>query len=103
MKTEQVKEGNLSKNDLDPNDAFLVSAGALGIWVWLGRHATAEERQGAMRLVFVTIIIIIFMIIRLGEKFILEKELPKGTALTRTFQCGEPDEFRTLFVEGTEW
>ena len=51
MKTEQVKEGNLSKNDLDPNDAFLVSAGALGIWVWLGRHATAEERQGAMRLV----------------------------------------------------
>merc|ERR1711962_1801247 len=88
MKTEQVKEGNLSKNDLDPNDAFLVSAGALGIWVWLGRHATAEERQGAMRL---------------GEKFILEKELPKGTALTRPFQCGEPDEFRTLFVEGTEW
>merc|ERR1719318_1745030 len=37
MKTEQVKEGNLSKNDLDPNDAFLVSAGALGIWVWLGK------------------------------------------------------------------
>merc|ERR1711963_115157 len=88
METELVKEGDLSKDDLDPNDAFLVSAGALGIWVWLGRHATAEERQGAMRL---------------GEKFILEKELPKGTALTRTFQCGEPDEFRTLFVEGTEW
>merc|ERR1712173_462161 len=85
MKTEQVKEGDLSKDDLDPNDAFLVSAGALGIWVWMGRHATAEERQGAMRL---------------GEKFILEKELPKGTALTRTFQRGEPDEFRTLFVEG---
>ena len=52
METELVKEGDLSKDDLDPNDAFLVSAGALGIWVWLGRHATAEERQGAMRLVF---------------------------------------------------
>merc|ERR1719430_1633550 len=37
MKTEQVKEGNLSKDDLDAKDAFLVSAGALGIWVWLGR------------------------------------------------------------------
>ena len=51
METELVKEGDLSKDDLDPNDAFLVSAGALGIWVWLGRHATAEERQGALRLV----------------------------------------------------
>ena len=50
METELVKEGDLSKDDLDPNDAFLVSAGALGIWVWLGRLATAEERQGAMRL-----------------------------------------------------
>merc|ERR1712130_1058858 len=50
MKTEQVKEGNLSKDDLDANDAFLVSAGALGIWVWLGRKATKEERQSAMQL-----------------------------------------------------
>merc|ERR1711936_516011 len=61
MKTEQVKEGNLSKDDLDANDAFLVSAGALGIWVWLGRKATKEERQSAMQL---------------GEKFIRENGLP---------------------------
>jgi len=88
METELVKEGDLSKDDLDGNDAFLVSAGALGVWVWLGRQATTEERQCAMQL---------------GEKFIKEKELPRGTALTRTFQCGEPDEFKTLFVEGTEW
>merc|ERR1712192_144329 len=88
METEKVKEGDLSKDDLDGNDAFLVSAGTLGIWVWLGRQATKEERQCAMQL---------------GEKFIKEKELPRGTALTRTFQCGEPDEFKTLFVEGTEW
>merc|ERR1712037_382502 len=74
METELVKEGDLSKDDLDGNDAFLVSAGALGVWVWLGRQATTEERQCAMQL---------------GEKFIKEKELPRGTALTRTFQCGE--------------
>merc|ERR1712181_217601 len=72
---EQVKEGNLTKDDLDPNDAFLVSAGALGIWVWLGRKATKEERQSAMQL---------------GEKFIRENGLPPQTALTRTFQNGEP-------------
>ena len=88
METEKLKEGDLSKDDLDGEDAFLISAGPLGIWVWLGRHATKEERQCAMQL---------------GEKFIKEKELPRGTALTRTFQCGEPDEFKTLFVEGTEW
>ena len=81
MKTEQVKEGNLSKDDLDANDAFLVSAGALGIWVWLGRKATKEERQSAMQL---------------GEKFIRENGLPPQTALTRTFQGGEPEEFKSL-------
>merc|ERR1711887_273963 len=85
MKTEQVKEGNLSKDDLDPNDAFLVSAGALGIWVWLGRKATKEERQSAMQL---------------GEKFIRENGLPPQTALTRTFQGGEPEEFKSLFHSG---
>ena len=85
MKTEQVKEGDLSKDDLDPNDAFLVSAGALGIWVWLGRKATKEERQSAMQL---------------GEKFIRENGLPPQTALTRTFQGGEPEEFKSLFHSG---
>merc|ERR1711887_223730 len=85
MKTEQVKEGNLSKDDLDANDAFLVSAGALGIWVWLGRKATKEERQSAMQL---------------GEKFIRENGLPPQTALTRTFQGGEPEEFKSLFHSG---
>merc|ERR1712172_286323 len=85
MKTEQVKEGNLTKDDLDPNDAFLVSAGALGIWVWLGRKATKGERQSAMQL---------------GEKFIRENGLPPQTALTRTFQNGEPEEFKSLFASG---
>ena len=59
METEKLKEGDLSKDDLDGEDAFLISAGPLGIWVWLGRHATKEERQCAMQL---------------GEKFIKEKE-----------------------------
>merc|ERR1712130_488671 len=85
MIAEQVKEGNLSKDDLDANDAFLVSAGALGIWVWLGRKATKEERQSAMQL---------------GGKFIRENGLPPQTALTRTFQGGEPEEFKSLFASG---
>ena len=66
MKTEQVKEGNLSKNDLDPNDAFLVSAGALGIWVWLGKSATKAERQGVMQM---------------GAKFIKDNNQRIDTAL----------------------
>merc|ERR1711992_194125 len=85
MKTEQVKEGNLTKDDLDPNDAFLVSAGAMGIWVWLGRQATKEERKSALQL---------------GDKFIKDNGLPPQTALTRTFQDGEPEEFKSLFASG---
>ena len=85
MKTEQVKEGNLTKDDLDPNDAFLVSAGAMGIWVWLGRQATKEERKSVMQF---------------GDKFIKDNGLPPQTALTRTFQDGEPEEFKSLFASG---
>merc|ERR1712037_674550 len=66
-------------------EIVLVSAGALGIWVWLGRKATKEERQSAMQL---------------GEKFIRENGLPPQTALTRTFQGGEPEEFKSLFHSG---
>merc|ERR1711963_627850 len=67
----------------------LESAEALGIWVWLGKSATKAERQGVMQM---------------GAKFIKDNKLPPQTALTRTFQGMEPDEFKSLFMEGlADW
>jgi len=83
MATELVKSGDLSKDDLEGDDAYLVSTGAFGIWIWLGRHASMDERKAAMVL---------------GEKFIADNNLPRHTALTRAFQTGEPEEFISLFA-----
>lgn len=85
MTTELVKTGDLEKDDLNGDDAFLVSGGQLGIWIWLGKKATMDERKAAMAL---------------GEKFIKDNNMPRHTALTRTFQTGEAEEFKTLF---TSW
>jgi len=85
MSTELVKTGDLEKDDLNGDDAFLVSGGQLGIWIWLGKKATMDERKAAMKL---------------GEKFIKDNNMSKHTALTRTFQTGEAEEFKTLF---TSW
>ena len=45
----ELKNGPLEQSDLDSNDAFIVDNGQLGIWVWIGKKATREERAEAMR------------------------------------------------------
>jgi len=84
MATEHVRTGKLRQADLDGSDAYLVNAGTLGIWVWLGRNSSTEERKAVMGL---------------GVKFIQEQNLP-CTSVTRIFQGGEIEEFKSLF---TEW
>ena len=45
---DELKNGPLKHSDLDSNDAFIVDNGILGIWVWIGRRATKQERTEAM-------------------------------------------------------
>ena len=45
----EMKGGPLEQSDLDSNDAFIIDNGRLGIWVWIGKKATREERAEAMR------------------------------------------------------
>merc|ERR1712107_88499 len=43
-------------------------------------------------------------VMQMGAKFIKDNKLPPQTALTRTFQGMEPDEFKSLFMEGlADW
>lgn len=79
-----VKEGQLTKDDLEDTDAFLINGGVLGIWVWIGRGSSKEERKAVMAL---------------GEKYIKEENLPPHTPLTRVVQGGETEEFKTLFAQ----
>jgi len=80
---ELVHTGNLQKEQLDSDDAFIIDAANLGIWVWLGRRSNSDERS---------------MAINTGLKFIEEKKLSKNTRITKVFMGGEPENFKTLFM-----
>ena len=45
----EVKAGPLEQKDLDSNDAFIIDNGQFGIWVWIGKKASKQERAEAMR------------------------------------------------------
>ena len=45
----ETKGAPLEQSDLDSNDAFIVDNGKIGIWVWIGKKATRQERAEAMR------------------------------------------------------
>ena len=45
----ELKSGPLEQKDLDSSDAFIIDNGQLGIWVWIGKKASKEERVEAMR------------------------------------------------------
>jgi len=85
MKTCHVKTGDLSRDDLDSGDSFVVEAGSAGVWVWLGVHSSKSERHAAMEA---------------GESVISEGNLPNETRLTRVIMHSEPEDFKSLF---TSW
>ena len=85
LEIDLIKKGMLCYGDLAEDDAFIVEAGELGVWVWLGRRSNEQERAGAMEM---------------GEGFIKDRQLPKHTRLTRVYMGGEPEEFKFLFLDG---
>jgi len=83
LNIELVNKGNLQRDQLNPDDAFIIDALSLGIWVWLGRTSNTNERN---------------MAIKTGMKFLEEKKLSKNTTITKVFMDGEPEEFKSLFM-----
>lgn len=69
-------------NDLSQLLEFQKSFPDTGIFVWVGKKASQQERTEAMRN---------------GQGFAKKKEYPPNTNVTRVLDGGEPAEFRTLF------
>uniref|UniRef100_A0A1B6F7X6 HP domain-containing protein n=1 Tax=Cuerna arida TaxID=1464854 RepID=A0A1B6F7X6_9HEMI len=86
-KVVEVKTGPLLQTDLNTNDSFIIDNGANGIWVWIGRHASAKERVEAMRN---------------AHGFIVKKQYPSHTHISRVVEGGEPTEFKALFLAWKE-
>jgi len=83
LEIQMVKKGKLEHKDLNVDDAFIVDGNHLGIWVWLGRKSNDTERKEAMGA---------------GQKFIKNNGLPKHTKVTKVNMGGEPEEFKSLFL-----
>eukprot|EP01134_Creolimax_fragrantissima_P001028 CFRG1028T1 len=46
----KVKEGDLSKGDLDTSDAYLIDMLGLAIFIWVGAQASHDERNNAFQI-----------------------------------------------------
>ncbi|KAK3611747.1 hypothetical protein CHS0354_014091 [Potamilus streckersoni] len=84
LKVSEVKTGPLSRKDLDSTESYIIDNGVQGIWAWIGKNSSKNEKKEAMRNA-------------LG--FIKKKELPSNTSVTRVVEDGEPQDFKCLFKD----
>ena len=49
LKIRELKGGPLEQKDLQSKDTFIIDNGNFGIWVWVGKKASPNERTEAMR------------------------------------------------------
>ncbi|XP_037091154.1 advillin-like [Pollicipes pollicipes] len=87
LQVTEVKHGPLFQEDLVSDDSFIVDNGDQGIWVWVGKRASAKERSEGMRN---------------AQGFVQKKGYPSHTPVTRVIDGGEPPEFRSLFRQWRE-
>ncbi|KAI7694632.1 hypothetical protein SSS_01714 [Sarcoptes scabiei] len=77
-----VKNGPLSRADLDTNDTFIVENGPDGLWVWVGKKATQKEKSSALKF---------------AMELIKKKKYPENTPVTKVIEDEESVEFKSLF------
>ncbi|KAI6183836.1 Gelsolin-like protein 1 [Aphelenchoides bicaudatus] len=81
----KIHQGGLNPKLLETNDAFIVDAVNGGVYVWIGKGCTMEERKKAQEY---------------GKEYIKQQKRPAHTQIIRVLESAEPDCFRQWF---TEW
>lgn len=87
MQVTPIEEKPYKKESLDTKDAFILDCGPAGIFVWVGKGATKEERAFSMRT---------------GTDFIKQKGYPNHTPVTRVVEEGETPDFKEKFASWPE-
>lgn len=67
---------------LKSEDCFILDAGKSGIFGWIGKSCTKQEKTSAMTI---------------AEKFLKEKGYPEWTKIQRVVDGGEPTAFKQYF------
>uniref|UniRef100_A0A915C198 Gelsolin-like domain-containing protein n=1 Tax=Parascaris univalens TaxID=6257 RepID=A0A915C198_PARUN len=85
MKATLVSEGSFDSSELDSTDAFILNTGTGGIFVWVGKQCTMDERWKSMEW---------------AKKYLQQQGLPDWTQVIRVFEGEEP----TIFTQwATNW
>ena len=80
---QEVETRPLTQALLDTQDAFILDTGPSGIFAWVGKGATKEEKMAAMGN---------------ATSFIKQKGYPDWTPISRIVEGGEPPLFKQNFV-----
>jgi len=84
MQITKVAEGDLQLSMLDSKDAFILDAASGGIYVWVGKGCTMDERKKAMQY---------------AAEYLKVKNLPKSTQVIRVLESAEPTVFTQWFAQ----
>jgi len=82
MQVSEVSERPLKKDMLKEEDAYILSTGATGIFVWIGKGASKGEKLHSMKY---------------ATQFITDKGLPDWTPVTRVVMGAETQMFKQYF------
>jgi len=83
----EVTEKPFTRKLLDTNDAYILDNGASGIFVWVGKKASEQERLHSMKM---------------ATDFIGQKGYPNATPVTRVIEEGETPLFKQNFAGWVE-
>ena len=81
LRLSQVATGNLAKDMLKTEDAFIVD-NETEIFVWVGKGATADERKAALSH---------------GQDYVTKQGRPDWTRVTKILEGTEPTTFKSCF------
>ncbi|XP_060072060.1 gelsolin, cytoplasmic-like [Ylistrum balloti] len=82
LEVKEVAKKPLSQSDLDSNDCFILDTGASGIYVWIGKHCSQNEKKSAWKH---------------ATDFLSLKGYPEWTKVTRLADGGETPVFKEYF------
>jgi len=88
MQIEKIGEGSFEQDTLLDKDCFVLwSGGQNGVFAWIGKGATKDERKQAMES---------------AQNLINQKGLPRWTKVTRVIGGAEPTSFKQYFSSWAE-
>eukprot|EP00794_Sanderia_malayensis_P007248 gene7248-8056_t len=82
LSVEEMSFKSLTRELLDTNDCFIVDTGPSGVYAWVGKNCTKNEKKAALST---------------AMEFVQAKEYPAWTQVTRVVEGAETPIFKQLF------